>query len=274
VAKEKNVSEELVAPPKAGELAVYDYGDDRGGGFEGTSQADYAIPFLNLLQAMSPQCTRGKPEYNESFRPGDMFNSVTGEIFKGESGVIIVPCMRDYKTVEWRPRDKGAGMVAVHHPEDPIVKKARNDAKEFGDWKTPEGNELVDTFYLYCLMLRDVDAEMPDELPVVIPFTSTKIKKYRAAMSKWRAIKRSPPLWAIRARLRAVPDQNNKGSFFNYDLSPARGSSYEECLLNPQGSVFQAGAEFARQVQAGILKPDYSSQTGSGGSDGANQTVF
>ena len=243
-------------------LASYDYGDASGSGFEETTADDFAIPFVSILQAQSPQVMKGKPEYLDGAVAGNLFNTVTGEVYPGEEGLIIVPCCRQYLTVEWLPREKGGGIVTTHDPKSEVVSQARQRATEFGAWKTEEGNDLVDTFYLYCLILDSADASEPSGLPVVITFTSTKIKKYRQAMSKWRAIKGSPPLYAFRVRLRAIGDSNNKGDFYNYELSPAVGSSYSESLLPPDHDVFQAGALFMKQVQDGSMKADLATEKG------------
>jgi len=262
----KKKGEAALTTKEGGVLAPYDYGDASGSGFEETTADDFAIPFISILQSMSPQVMKGKPEYLEGASAGNLFNTVTGEVYEGEEGVIIVPCCRQFVTVEWLPREKGGGLVGMHDPKGDLVTQAKSRAQEFGAWKTEEGNDLVDTFYLYSLILDSVDADEPTGLPVVITFTSTKIKKYRQAMSKWRAIKGSPPLYAFRVRLRAVNDSNNKGDFYNYDMSPAVGSSYSECLLPPNHGVFQAGARFMEQVQSGTMRADFSSQQAAGGS--------
>lgn len=256
MAKEK--STEVMAAPAPGAVAVYDYGAHRGGGFEGTTKEDFAIPFLHLLQAQSPQVMRGKPECIPGASAGQLFNSVTGEVFDGEKGIIIVPCCREYITGEWRP-DRG-GLVARHDPHSPLVVEARRTAKEFGKLKSPTGNDLQDAFLLYCLTLPSAESQEADDLPIVISFSSTKIKKYKQAMSKWRSIKGEPPLFAFRVLLRTVPDSNTKGDFFNFDLSPAVGSNYNESLLPPNHPVFLRGAQLAEQVNSGSVKADYNSQ--------------
>lgn len=259
MAKDRD-TKEVAVPPKREVGQVYDYGEHANAGYEGATSADFAIPFLAILQSQSPQVTKGKPSFREDARSGQLLNTVTGELFDGEQGLVLVPCCREYKTVEWLPREKGGGLVAMHEPNSDMVLKARGAAKEFGEWKTPNGNDLVDTFYLYCLVLSDVNAEEPEGLPVVVAFNSTKIKKYKQMMSKLRAIKGGPPLYAFRIRLRSVPDSNSKGSFFNFDISPAVGQDYSESQLPPTSAVFLAGAELKKQVQGGMMKADFASQ--------------
>ena len=51
---------------------------DAGAGQEDITAADVSIPFLRILQQMSPQCVRSKGEYIEGAQSGQIFNTVTG----------------------------------------------------------------------------------------------------------------------------------------------------------------------------------------------------
>ena len=59
---------------------------------EGASfdSSEMQIPFVRLIQAMSPQLSKKKPEYIEGAEQGDAFNTVTSEIWKGEEGLKVV----------------------------------------------------------------------------------------------------------------------------------------------------------------------------------------
>ena len=45
--------------------------------------SEMQIPFIRILQAMSPQLKKREAEYIEGAEQGDMFNTVTGDKFKG-----------------------------------------------------------------------------------------------------------------------------------------------------------------------------------------------
>jgi len=55
----------------AGEGATYD-------------SSEMQIPFIRILQAMSPQLKKREAQYIEGSEQGDMFNNVTMELFTGE----------------------------------------------------------------------------------------------------------------------------------------------------------------------------------------------
>ena len=68
------------------DLAHYNYGDMAQAGYENTGQQDQLIPFLAILQALSPQVQQGTPEYIEGARTGQLFNTATREVIDGQKG--------------------------------------------------------------------------------------------------------------------------------------------------------------------------------------------
>ena len=54
--------------------------------------SEMQIPFIRVLQALSPQLNKKKAEYIEGASQGDMFNTVTNEHWSGEEGITVIPC--------------------------------------------------------------------------------------------------------------------------------------------------------------------------------------
>lgn len=244
--------------------AAYDYGDYAGAGFEGTTRDDYAIPFLAILQSNSPQVTAEDSPH----RPGMVFNTATSESVKGSEGVTIIPVARDKKYVEWRPRDAGGGIAEVYDPEDPFVRKILAEQPGVGKKKLPNGNELVETFYLYALQVINGVGD-----PVMFGFASTKIKPYKALMSKANRViipvgdrKVRPPLFGLQYLLKTVKQKNTKGEFFNWDVTFVGGTE-KSALLDPKGELFVAAANLYESHVAGALKTDLKQQAAEGSAD-------
>jgi len=235
--------------PQGNNLPVphYDYGSMSGTGFEGTTQDDYTMPFLNLLQPMSPEVTS-----NPDARPGMLQNSVTKELYDGKKGLIFVPCVRQHVFVEWRPRDQGGGIVARHPAESEVVLAAKKKAKNYGEYFTPAGNELTETFYFMGYTLSALTDTEPSGV-LVIPFTSSKIKVYKRAMQMLNMFKGRPPLFANRLRVTVTQEKNAKGTFFNLNLAPANGG-VGESLIAPTDPLLRYGMELNKQIQAGDRK--------------------
>lgn len=251
-----------VAASTAVVLASNDYGDYAGGGFENQDQSDYAIPFLGMLQGLSPQIQTPTPQ-TEHMRQGMIINSVTGEIFLSAVGVPFVPAYTDHMYMEWKPRTQGGGLVGRHTLDAEIVKHAKEKAgTDFGLLKTPEGNDLIETFNVYGIYL---DGEGNPQ-QAVVSFSSTKIKPYKAWMTKAKTIQLQltdgrrigAPLFAHRYRLKTVPEKNNKGAFYNWSIG-FDGENAVACRLAPSDEIFQAAVAIKKLMESGQGKAAYDS---------------
>lgn len=252
---------------------VHDYGDLAGKGFEGVTHEDFAMPFLNLLQGLSPEVgAEGEDAKVEGATPGMIINSVTKELYDGKEGVIFVPVTTQHIYVEWKPRDQGGGIVGRHELDSEIVAAAKQASEKFGSYKTDEGNDLIETFYMMGYTLESADAEEPKEV-VVIPFTSTKIKVYKRIMQMVNTFKGRPPLFANRLHFTSVAEKNNKGSFFNYDIKPLHGG-IAQSLIPPRledGSphpLLVFGQNLGEQIRQGNRRMADESVTGAGAGAG------
>ena len=88
---------------------------------EGASfdSSEMQIPFVRVLQALSPQLNKKKAEYIEGAEQGDLFNNVTMQSWDGEDGVNIIPCFQTTKYLEFTPRDMGGGFRGELAANDP-----------------------------------------------------------------------------------------------------------------------------------------------------------
>lgn len=226
------------------DLETFDFGEDAGEGFENQTSDDYAIPFISVLQGLSPQCE----DEELGARPGMLYNTVTEELYKGSEGFEFIPVATQHVFVEWVSRDQGGGFVAVHQLEDSVVKYAKETSQEFGKYFTPDGNTLVETFYVYGIMLDDNGNEMI----VVIPFTSTKIsvyKKWNTRVSAFKLGGKRPPLFAHRVRVTTIKEERPKGVSYNIVLKAANGD-IKSSLINPKSDLFLE-AKAARELILG-----------------------
>lgn len=260
----------VVEDPKTNAVVVAatGYEDYEGQGFENTSKDDFSIPFFGVLQGLSPQC-----ETVDGAKPGKIINTVTNDLFDGQNGLAFVPCVTQHVFVEWRPKEAGGGIVAIHDLGADVVVHCK-EKQEFGEYKTPAGNDLVETFYVYGVHPSD---DLSSGEQGVIAFTSTKIKKYKAWLTKARGIqitvknaagvvvKRiTPPLFAHVYLLKTTKEKNTKGEFWNWDVS-FKGASAEAARIDPKSDLFQSCVATATMVQEGKAKVNY--EAADGGAD-------
>lgn len=263
----------MTKPHETTAIEVYDYGDDSGQGFENQDMSDRKLPMLVLLQSNSPQVVESKGK----IPVGSFLNSVTGEIYED---VTIVPAVTDHCFVAWVPRDDGGGFRGRYAKDAPIVAAMikRNDGRNVGKIPFPQVDaagkpkldakgkpeptqELVESYEVYCIIYKG------EEIVgfAVIPFTSAKIKVYRAWNSQIRDFsptiggKKIPagkiPLFAHRVRMTSESDTNAKGTFMIPVLSPAEGGDdLVKSLLPKTDPRYQAAKLLHDQVLAGLAK--------------------
>jgi len=182
-------------------------------GFENMRPDDIAIPFITILQALSPQL-RGTTKIKGA-EEGDFFNTVTSEIYKGV--IKVIPCAYHKSYVEWVPRDSGGGFVR-QHDESILEKCTRNDKNQD---ILPGGNIIVTTGYHYCILLNGKKQER-----VVLAFSSTQLKKSRRWNSQMMALQISsgsrvitPPMFSHIYTCETVEESNDHGSWAGWQIS-------------------------------------------------------
>lgn len=256
---------------KVKETAVaqgYDYGDMSHVGFEETSISDLSIPFVNVLQNNSPEV---EDQLVADAKAGDLLNSVSKEILKQPLNVI--PVHKEEIWVAWRPRNQGGGVTGRFDPKSPevqaVIKKnggsripPKGDDNKRIPFKAPDGSDLIETYYVYCLVLNEDGTSV--ENYCVLAFSSTKIKVYKDWMTTLYTQKGRPPIFANRCSISTVKQKNNDGSYFNFSVSPLR-ETWKGSLIDPseERSLITEANDFREMILNGLASPEYSSESNS-----------
>ena len=209
--------------------------------------SELQIPFIRVIQALSPQIKKSDAAFIKGAEQGDLFNTVTGEVWKGEEGINVIPCYQETKHLEFTPRDQGGGFVGELPAGDPnILKTTRQGAKE----TLPSGNELVKSDQHYCIVLnKDGSAQ-----PAIVDMKSTQLKisrrwKTQIAMQKIpdkNGVMRTPALFATIWNLKTVEESNDMGTWYNYTV--------EKVDLVKDKNLFIDAKNFRSSVESGAAK--------------------
>ena len=240
------MSEELTEiktqlPVSADDLTKY-----AGTGFENADSSDYAVPFLHILQKLSPQVDEVKPNYISGARPGMIYETVSKQIIDGKEGIIAVPCAFKKSFVEWKPRDSGGGFVKDHGWNEALVADCKRDDKN--RLVLPNGNMYTETKYHYVLMLRNGTV-----IPAVISMISSQLKRSRGWMSlmQTRKMKNSagkefiPPMFAYTYFITTVLETKDQNSWYSWNITPGDAAKRDE---------IRAAMEFHKAIMAGSVK--------------------
>jgi hypothetical protein len=241
------------AAPAAAQNTGYDFSGDAGAGFENVRPDDLSIPFLVILQDGSPEVKKTHPDYAtkgiKGAAAGHIMNSLTKQIYNPSietDKVPFIPCFYQKLWVEWKDRQKGAGGIVKSHPDDRLLGNTRKNDK--GQDVLPNGNILNTTAYFFGMVLVD-----DEPIRCVIGLTSTQLKKARQWLSMATSIKfdgaagkYTPPLFAHRYDLSAVPENNDKGSWYGWKVE-LNGRNEEQLLIEEARTIQQ-------QSRAGAMK--------------------
>lgn len=224
---------------------VIDMHADAGKGSEGADKDSYAIPFLTVVQGLSPQVG-----VVEGATPGKFINTITEEIF---DAVSVIPCAFQRKFLRWAPREKGGGFKGAYSPievEGEQLEGMHKDAKT-GQLMIEE-DLLRDTRIHYILMLNAKGAWKP----AVLSLSSTQIKKSKRLMSLIQGLELedkdgnayNPASYSHMYKLTTVQETNEKGSWW--------GLAMELEGKITSAKVYADARAFSEEANSGTVKTE------------------
>lgn len=148
-------------------VAVPDYiQQGKGRGNEAIGTEDVVIPRIELVQALSPCLKPNDPHYIPGAKVGDLFNSLTRELYGPKLRVVPVYYKAQY--LGWRDRKKGGGFCGAFDTLQECEKRiAEQPNRE--EW------EAIRTGQHVVLVVKD-DGQM-EEAGVSMARTKEKISK-------------------------------------------------------------------------------------------------
>lgn len=238
------------------------YEEYAGEGLDDLGSDDKGLPFFEILQGQSPEL-----DEIEGARPGMIINKATKELFES---IRFVAACRSHVYTEWVPREKGGGLVDTYELTHPTVQKARSE-KRVGKHELSNGNELIETFYLYGMVLDADD----NPSPAVISFTSTKIAAYKALTTRADSLmfrtkdgrKLKFPWFAHVWSLGTEKKKKDNYSWYNWTVAFDGGNDKaEDARLPADHPAVSMGSDIVAQQRQGQLKVNTEGQTNEGGS--------
>jgi len=198
---------------------------------KGTENLDSgsAMPFIRILQDMSPQLKKQKDEYIEGAESGDLFFNKNKTVV--QQPAQIIPCFTQSVYTEWVPRSSGGGFVATHPlsvTTNSKYEKGRD--RQYDEWLGE--NELRFTTYFFVLLNINDEWEQ-----AVIPFTVSQLKiarKFTNDINRFRYEDDNlkgvvPPLFAQRWELGTTLETNKNGDdYYNFGISNSTPLDLEE----------------------------------------------
>jgi len=210
------MSKELATKKEQNLVVLDDLEADAGQGSEMVSQDDLALPFLKVLSQLSPEL-----ESVEGAKAGMIFNTVSGELYDGQKGVVVVPAFYERKFIEWAPRGSGNGAPINMYPATSNILektfKKPGDSKDYLE----SGNYIESTAQHYVIVSDDGGTH-----PALVVMKSTQLKKSRKWNSMIMSVKLlnkegkpfNPASFAFAYRLFTSKESNDKGTWYGWEV--------------------------------------------------------
>ena len=210
--------------------------------------SELQIPFIRVIQALSPQIKKSDPAFIAGAGQGDIFNTVTGQSWSGDDGITVIPCYQETKYLKFNPREQGGGFMGELSKTDPdLSRTTRSGAKEI----LPDGNELVKSDQHYCLVV-DEDG-IPGFGIIDMKSSGLKVSRRWKTQLKMLTVKHpktgqlvSPPLFGTQWKMTTVEESNDMGSWFNWTIANDGFVQDKELL--------EAAMNFRKSIMAGEAK--------------------
>lgn len=220
---------------------------DSGAGLEHVKIEDLPIPYMRILQPLSPQVNKRNVEYVDGAEAGQIMNTATLEL---QEDFIFIPCVYQRRFTKWTPRDKGGGLVKDWGPDDSILKQCdKKEGKGNIDF-TPAGNVLSTDATFFGLVY-------PQMQRAIVSMTSTQLKKARRWVAQATGLQVkvgdktiTPPLFYMAYALSSLPEKNEKGEWFGWTVKPF-GPVPE---MENGTELYLAARAFRDEIEKGLVK--------------------
>ena len=225
-----------------------------GKGLQNISNDDVTIPRLAIIQSGSPQRKKKDEKYIEGSDEGMIFNTVTNELYK--DSLEVIPCGYRKTYVEWVPREKGGGLVAVHDLKpDGSVTDPKTRKTMLGE------NQIVDTAEHFVLV-----KSLEGYSPAVLTMTSSNLGVSR----KWNTLLKmkrinvkgqtvEAPSFLFKFKLSTVEAENDLGNWHKYKI--------EELGQIESKDIFKEADKLADSVSTGKVKASEPTEATAEGGD-------
>lgn len=210
----------------------------QGRGSENVRTEDLVIPRLEIVQALSPQVKQGDPKYNPQARPGNLFNTVTGQLYGPDTFIVPVFFQKMFNVWMMRKTPEGKALPGGFFGSYADQTEASDRAEKEGG--AAKYIEVVDTPQHLCLLV-DAASGTVAEIMLSMPRTKAKVSRNFNSMVRLSGGDRFSRVYRIQTTL----EKNPKGDFYNYLITP---------IGQPAKPLYDRAEKLYQQVASGVKK--------------------
>lgn len=217
-------------------------------GNENVGTSDLVIPRLEIVQALSPCLKKNDAAFIEGAEVGDVFNTITRELYKYDTGVLVIPITYKKEYLVWKDRKEGGGFRGSFDSIDEANARiaGERDAESLQAMET--GQQLV--------LVVDEDGSTDESKMAMVSMSRTKLK----VSKNWNSLIRlnGGDRFSRVYRLITADEQNSNGDDYKNFSVMAAGF--------PEEDAYHQAEALYQSVTSGALK--YKVDTTQEGVDG------
>lgn len=231
--------------------------EDADASLKNMTQDDLLIPRLKILQAQSPEVNKADGGYVKGAEAGHIYDNVSGNITDGSKGLTVVPVSYRKTFIEWTAERK---LVADHGLEPANIDQfEQNEKGALINDKNKNSLSLTAEYFVYVIEDDDTFS------PAIVSMSSSGLKKSKRWNSMINRLQIphpagkgtiNPAMFWTAYVLKTVPEQNDFGSWFNWEVEmkyDAKSGGILKQLPNGQDLYLEA-REFSKKVKTGDVK--------------------
>jgi hypothetical protein len=207
------MADELTKREAPGALVVPEFLKNQHGGegFDQMDKADLILPRIGICQSMTPQRKKSNLTYIEGLSDGDLFNSVSGQVY-GES-MEVIPLQFSKSRIYFKDLAQGGGILcqSFNGVDGGTIAStcAACPNSQFGaDGLSPACN----LFYNYPVLV------LPSMELAMLSLKSSALKVAKRWNSRMKLLG-DKPMFAGVYEVKIVEQSNQKGTFFSPVIS-------------------------------------------------------
>lgn len=189
-------------------------------GMEKVEQSDILLPRLGLCQALSPQKRKSNSAYIESLQEGQLFNTVTQEIYGEE--LDIIPLFFFKNRIKFFPLDEGGGIDC--QSKNAIDGGRINrlcSACQYSVWgngvRDGDGANKPPLCTIYHNFMSFIPADMT---PIAISYKASGLKLSKQLLAQQRLARL--PMFAKYYHISVVTMKDGDNEWFEKKITPSK----------------------------------------------------
>lgn len=176
-------------------------------GNENVTADTMALPRIDMIQMLSPQKQKANAKYIEGAKDGDLFNTLTGELY---THVFLVNLVFERQFSIFKDRKLGGGFEGSFDSMEAAVAHMEREGLD------PKQYDVSETGIHKCLML---DESGNPKQPVLIYMAKSKLRVSNAWNSNIQLKNQGADRFATVWTLSSVEESNKQGQpYFNYKV--------------------------------------------------------